>query len=108
MLFYTGKRLFQGKSEARYLGAGVIGGVWDTGETSSRYRLLRCETLQTIRFPAEVPLKDADNLYFESRADHLEHVGLYFSSGVRKISVEDYRRILHCAIDLDPMLEGLS
>lgn len=93
------------QADPRYLGAGTIGNVWDAGEKSGRYRLLQCETVDIVRFPAPVPLKDADGEYLESDANRTQHVGLYFSQGVRTISVHDYKRILRACVDLDPVDE---
>ena len=105
VLFYTGRRSVVGRPDPRYLGAGTIGNVWDAGEKSGRYRLLQCETVDIVRFPAPVPVKDADGEYLESDANRTQHVGLYFSQGVRTISVHDYKRILRACVDLDPVDE---
>lgn len=105
VLFYTGRRSVDGGFEPRYLGAGTVGNVWDTGEKSGRYRLLRCETVDVLRFPIPVPVKDSGGEYFESGANITHHVGLYFSQGVRRISVDSYKRILRAHIDLDSVEE---
>lgn len=104
-LFYSGRRTSQEFPFARYVGNGIIGKVVDTGEKEGRSQILRCETLQVVTFPKPVPVKGGMKDYFESRANEAEFIGLYFQAGVRGISVNDYKRILRAAVDLDPVEE---
>lgn len=102
-LFYSGRRTSHEFPFARYVGGGVIGEVKDTGEKKGKSRILKCETLRVVTFPRPVPVKGGEGDYFESRANKAEYVGLFFQAGVREISVEDYKRILRAAVELDPV-----
>lgn len=99
VLSYTGRRSVDGETEPRYLGAGTIGNIGDTGDKPGRYRLLRHEPVGVLRFP--VPVKDLGGEYLESDANNTQYAGLYFSQRVQRNWVDSYKRILRAHIDRD-------
>jgi hypothetical protein len=90
-IYYRGRKT-KGKARAQqvYFGCGIVGKIKDDSADSGR---LSCEILDYQPFAKPVPFK-------QGKSDYLENGGKrkgYFQRGVRKISDEEFQRILEQA-----------
>ncbi|TMQ06651.1 MAG: DUF3883 domain-containing protein [Deltaproteobacteria bacterium] len=94
-VYYKGRRRHDGSRAPQvYFGTGVVGTSEPDAAAPDR---LSCEILDYHAFLKPVPFKDASGQYFETSADRRG----YFQPGVRKISDEEFARILAAAEFVD-------
>uniref|UniRef100_UPI0024320A37 protein NO VEIN domain-containing protein n=1 Tax=Gordonia paraffinivorans TaxID=175628 RepID=UPI0024320A37 len=85
-LYYRGRRRKAGRGNQEYFGCGIVAEVFPSGD---RYQ---CSIADYHPFDPPVPFKSGDR-YREPEANEIEHVGLYFQLGVRRIDQKAFDSI---------------
>lgn len=97
-VFYTGSRSYPDKAPLSYLGLAVVGDIVEIPSEGTRLQM-RCSFHLYKEFEQEVPFKTEDQ-YLESAANQHKKPSLYFSNGVRRITMGDLHTILTAASQL--------
>jgi hypothetical protein len=89
--YYRGRRRHGGGSTPPvYFGTGIVGRIFPAEDNSDR---LVCEILDYQPFALPLPFKDSSGEYFETEGRRRG----YFQPGVRKISEDEFERIVGAA-----------
>jgi hypothetical protein len=95
-VYYCGRRRPGGGTQPQvYLGTGIVG---VTGTSPDQPGHLVAQIDDWVPFAVPVPFKDDGGRYYESGA---RQGGYYWQAGVRRITEEEYERIIEAASDGD-------